>query len=154
PSVVVVAGGDPDLWNGDAIELFVSGTAALTGAFDGTNDPQAMQIIVTPGVLGTPARAHRYQTGDRGPVPDAYFASKLTSDGYSIELGLPWSYLGGAGKKGAILGLDLAIDVDDDAGHASTRQVWASWVQMSVPPGLAACPGAYAWCDDRSWCTP
>jgi hypothetical protein len=156
PNVVVAPITDPNLYDADAVEVFVSGTNALTGTFDGVADPGAMQIIATPETASVPGRAKIYQSGDKGPLDAAYFATKLTTDGYSIELGLPWSLIRGAGTLGSSIALDVAIDVDDDATHAITRQVWAVWKQKSVP-GTSACAGtttSWAWCDDRSWCTP
>ena len=156
PTIVVAPTTDPNLYDGDAVELFVSGSGTLTGTFDGTNDPDSNQIIVTPAFSGVPARAKLYQSGDRGPIDPSDYATKLTVDGYSVELALPWSFLGGEGAVGSKIGLDLALDVCDDAAHPAARQVWAVWQQKSVA-GKTSCPTgttSWAYCDDRSWCTP
>jgi hypothetical protein len=157
PTIVVADAADPNIYDGDAVEVFVSGFPTLTGTFDGTADAGAMQIIVAPSSGGTPARAKIYQNGDRGPLDVADYATEITIDGYTVELALPWALLRGAGTVGGKVGLDLAVDVEDDPTATTRPAVWAVWKQLAFT-GKTSCAGsppvAFAWCDDRVWCTP
>lgn len=159
-AVVVAPMSDPAVYDGDAVEIYASGFGTLTGFYDGTADKGALQIVAAPGDGSTAPRARIYQNGDKGPLTSYWISRHVAApSGYAIEFAIPWSVLNGPAtpSAGAKVGLDLAIDVNDDPTMPTARSVWALWQSKSVTgPPSASCggPPALPYCDDRTWCVP
>jgi len=148
-----------DLWNGDSIDLFVSGRWPLDGRYDPTSDPHTHFLTVAPpSVDGTiPARATIRDTASHATVllPSEMWAARLVPQGYDVELRVPWSWLGSTPAAGKEIGIDFALNVDDDATKAG-REMW-SLLGLRAPPTWPAspcsAPNYLPWCDDRTWCS-
>jgi hypothetical protein len=142
-----------------SVEIYVAGTAALTGDYNGTNDGGAIQVILS----APPTQGQAFyntaagdSVGHRSVMLDpSLYAGVATSDGYSVELLLPWSALAETIAPGAQIAFDVAFDVEDtpDAGG---RQYQSIYTCNSVEAGAPSCGTLMPepWCDDRTWCTP
>lgn len=158
PTVVVTSVDHSAIFDGDAVELYLSGNGALTGTYDRVGaDPGSLQLVITPAGSGIAARAETYAGTDKGPLDPSYFKTKLLTSGYAVELALPWAYLHGAGAAGAHIGLDVAIDANEDPSQPDVRAMWGLQFYQPVATGKSSCgasSSAWPWCDDRTWCAP
>jgi len=111
-----------DLWQDDSFEL----------GLDGERDKNAFS-----GAGGDHQYTIRYdgRAADRGFAienPDVRWAVRTNDHGYQIELVVPCSALGVTQlTSGQILGVDFAINDDDDGGNRDSQLVWASWSTYS-----------------------
>jgi hypothetical protein len=112
-----------DLWQGDCVELFLDvrppgrlGPDAVLGSRYYT--PGCYQLLVAP-VSATGEATARWSCPQSYPgVPrNLRVASKLLSDGYALEVGIPFAELNGAtaARFGEPIGFDLAVDDVDRA---------------------------------------
>lgn len=147
------------LFYGDSIEIYVAGYDALTGSFDGaTKDYGAQQIIIAPptadGTVGTRATYFYGAVGAKGsPLSDRWF-SRVTAEGYEIELRLPWADLKPAAMPVPVAGKKIALTWAFNNKYDAAKQQAFSVFQarpVGIPP-VPACGQPY--CDDRMWCTP
>jgi Carbohydrate family 9 binding domain-like len=149
---VVPAASDMPPWNGDAIEVFASANAVLTGPF-GSGADKALQVIVgAPNSSGAaPSETATSVSGPLPSLPSSDYAARLVAGGYDVEIQLPWATIAGAAvtspDAGTSLGLDLACDVHGVDGGAH-RQAFLILHLPTQPP--ASCDNLY--CDDRTWC--
>ena len=153
---VLPAKAGSDIWEGDAVEVFLAGHAPLTGSFDGTNDPGALQVIVAPGVTGSPARADVFQNSvKRSALDGSLFATRIVPGGYEIEMQVFWATLHGTGTVGANVAVGLGLDLTDDP-LAGKRQLFSFFDLRAAGPSTtcASPPPALPSCDDRLWCAP
>lgn len=139
-----------DIWDGDSIELFVSGAATLTGAYPSTSDPGTFQIIAAP-PGATAARARI--SGSVTYLDPAHFAGRLTATGYELELRIDWADLETTPASGKHIGFDIGVDVRQTSGSARKIQ---SFFGYNPVAGSTSCGAttAHPSCDDRTWCTP
>ncbi|GAC1547199.1 MAG: hypothetical protein NVS3B10_11080 [Polyangiales bacterium] len=158
PTVVVTSVDHSAIFDGDAVELYLSGDGALTGTYDRSGaDPGSVQLVITPAGSGIAARAETYAGTDKGPLDPSFFKTKLLASGYAVELAVPWAYLRGAGAAGAHIGLDVAIDANEDPSQPDVRAMWGLQFYQPVATGKSSCgasSSAWPWCDDRTWCAP
>jgi len=170
-AIFVQPNGSQQLQEGDALELYVAGFTPKGGTFDGTTDAGALHVIASPpsGAIG--ARAFVWTSSCDVPVPaslnPSYYAGRIVSDGWEIELDLPWSALLPTTTtpppiSGATIGFTVGIDAQDTPGSADgtvERQMLAftGYTTVSAPsPSCDDCgkPDVEPFCDDRCWCTP
>jgi signal transduction histidine kinase len=109
-------------WNDDAVEIFLGGP--VEGRFRQGFD---LHLIV---------RALDPVLWERqGRTQDFRFASARTSDGFAIEIAIPWRHVGIKPQPGAALRFDLTNDDDDDGGLREGQRNWAghdrNWVDPS-----------------------
>lgn len=160
PTVIV----QPDrarLWNGDAVEIYIAGAsgAQLTGAFDGTNDGGAIQLVLTPpsGAFGARGEAFFSRFGAHNEIDSSLYAGRLIQGGYELELRFPWPATANPAAAGARVAFDFGLNVQDDAS-AGGRQLHCVisdvFVDGSEACGLPAGEPAAPYCDDRTWCQP
>jgi len=125
----------------DAVELYVDGLADRTAAY-GADDHQF--VVTADGHNG------EYKNGSLvGAVPVADFAVQpdATGVGFSVELRVPWSVLGGAAvANGRALGVDFEVD-DDDNTTIQELTRYLTWWNMSstgcnYPPACTSNFGA------------
>ena len=147
------------LWNGDNVQFFVAGTSTLTGAYSGTEDGGATHVIIAPPGDATAARGITiyepcYACVMVTALPTTSFAARAVSDGYEIEIRLPWGATAEPRVSGARFAFDLMIGVANDSlgglqleGALKNDPTLAS---TSCSPTPTTHPG----CDDRVWCTP
>jgi regulation of enolase protein 1 (concanavalin A-like superfamily) len=104
----------------DTVEVFIDGDySRSTTGYDGVND---FQLAV------------RYNDGNvviRGsnsaPVPAGAQARLATATGgYVLEMILPLAQIGVSPVDGALLGLDVQVNDDDDGGDRDTKMAWWS----------------------------
>ena len=138
-------------FQGDSVELYVAGFDALTGAFDGTRDKGAMQIIVTRPAPDGSARAGIYYVGaSTTELAKSQYISVARASGYDVEVLLPWSQLQGTSiGPGKRIGLDFAYN--DRRDLTSPDQLYAGYRLIGIPAGDSC---RFIYCDDRLWCTP
>jgi hypothetical protein len=160
PAIIV----QPDrarLWNGDSVEIYIAGAsgAQLTGAFDGTNDGGAIQLVLTPPSGAFPARGEAFfsRFGAHSEIDPSLYAGRLIPGGYELELRFPWPSSANPATPGARVAFDFALGVQD-AASAGGRQLQCIisdvFVDGAQACGLAAGTAAAPYCDDRTWCQP
>ena len=160
PSVIVQAD-RAKLWDGDAVEIYIAGAngAELEGAFDGTNDGGAIQLVLTPPSGAFPARGEAFfsRLGEHAAINPSLYAGRLIPGGYELELRFPWPPTANLALPGARVAFDFALDVQDTAS-AGGRQLQCVisdvFVDGSQACGFAPGTPAAPYCDDRSWCQP
>jgi len=151
------------LWDGDAIEYFVAppSTSGYDGSYSTGADRGPRQIVLSPPGPDKPARGAVYLdyviTGQVTTLPAEYFAGRLVSDGYELELRLPWGSVTDPPASGKRIAFDFAIDVQDspDAGQRQLQgTINQTFVDGSELCGLASGQAAWPACDTRTWCQP
>ena len=112
---------EPGIAAGDSIELFI---ATKVGSKD------FLRILISPGMdpssssLRTRVIDLRKDLVIRNIQPQVTAARTTISDGYGIEVLVPWSQLGILPKVGTEIGVQLQINDVDAIGRAPTRHVW------------------------------
>jgi hypothetical protein len=141
-----------NIWNADGVELmFSSATSGLKG---GTADDSA----VTTHVIASPpfvARSKASGTnGSQAALETNYYMAGTTSDGYKVELNLPWP--GTPPSAGAQIKFDMEMNAADGTstnGDAGPRDAQAM-LYVGSDPGGSPCAGElFPYCDDRVWCS-
>src|SRR6185369_16363221 len=110
-------------WNDDSVEVYVDANNDKPSTY-GSNDYQ-YRFTWTGGSLGIEETKHAATTG--------VSASRMvTANGYTVEVRLPWSTLGqGAVASGALLGLDVHVNDDDDGGSRDGKRAWFNTLDTS-----------------------
>ncbi|HJT25320.1 MAG TPA: sugar-binding protein, partial [bacterium] len=111
-----------NIYNGDALELYVG--TDLSNPARQSYAPTDVQFVVSPGKNGDGAEV--YSMTDKGDIPGAKVATKLTAKGYTLEASIPLSYFYkidvGPGKS---IGFDVSMD--DVGAMSKTRTLQLSW---------------------------
>ncbi len=130
------------VWEGDAVEFYVSGrapTGTVTGGYPTTNAP--FQVL-----LGAPDDRGRSIAAYKNDDPfTGEFASVLTEDGFAVEALIGWPYLVNI-TSGSTLGFDMALDA------ALTRQARDYQGVMVYDCVTSTCDQAYE--TASVWCSP
>ncbi|MGZ3423699.1 MAG: hypothetical protein ACXVEF_35730 [Polyangiales bacterium] len=160
-AAVLVSPVEQVLHTGDSVEIYASGFVPMGGDYDETTDVGAVHLILAPPGAGLEARALVYSSRYDHPasaLSRSLYAGRIVSDGYEIEVQLPWSLItrgappiasGGIGLTAAVNAKDVPTDAD--------RALQTFLGFHPVSPGSNSCvgsPGVQPWCDDRTWCTP
>lgn len=159
-SDIVVPETDGQLWHGDALELLVKGDANVTGAFDGANDPGAVQLLfLPPATVGDPpARSALFLNAQYVEAYDsAQYAARLMPDGYEIEVRISWSYVGAGDPNSPGSGDKVAFNwALDYHSRLVADRLWQLFAHYNEVPDGVICAGGLVEpaCDDRTWCTP
>lgn len=152
---LVYAGTDGALFLGDSVEIYLAGTDALTGTYDGsTSDKGAVQIVIAPPDATTPTRAtYFYMGAANGSPPSDRWAARVVTGGYEIEVRIPWADLF---ATGVVAGRKIALTIATNNKYDATKTHAFSTFQVKSPyPTPSTCSGSVqAFCDDRIWCTP
>jgi Carbohydrate family 9 binding domain-like len=120
-------GRDGELWNGDGVEVMIDRNTTRP-ATPNAND---YHLLINTDNAVTDERGTG--TGwDRSWTADATTAVTRTADGYTVEIALPWTAIGGAPTSGATLGLDVANNDSDTAGQV-TPYDWAHLTRFAQP---------------------
>lgn len=112
-----------DIWNADAVEI------AMTT--DANADPKRnrylqndYQIGISPGANGANPVVWCWQL--QGQIPGAQVATKKISDGYILEVSIPWGSLHAqAPKSGQKLGFTFAVDDADNSDDRETQMIFS-----------------------------
>ncbi|GAC1351857.1 MAG: hypothetical protein NVSMB1_08940 [Polyangiales bacterium] len=142
-------------YEGDGLEFFLSGTDKLTGAYNAMTDSGAKHFIITAPTDTQPSRGAYYVSGTNlFPIESSLFAARRVSDGYEMELRIPWLFLESSPASGSGIGFDLAVDLNDNPAVLK-RQVQGVYAFRPVAATSSCAPNPIdAYCDDRVWCTP
>lgn len=111
----------PELWNDDAVEIFIDPLNTKLPYFDANLH---RQITVKYSTVGVPP-----QVAIRGNASGIVYASQKVNTpiyvgGYSVEVAIPWSNLGISPQTGTYIGFDVAIDDDDNGGSRDSQLAW------------------------------
>jgi hypothetical protein len=120
-------GRDGEVWDGDGVELMVDRHSDRSSSPDGDD---YHLLVNTSGALtdeqGTGSGWNRAWTSG------ASTAVVVSGGGYTVEMAVPWSSLGGAPAVGDGLGLDVANNDSDAAGQVSPFD-WAGLTKFAQP---------------------
>ena len=113
---------DADLWEDDSIEIGV----------DGENDNNAFsasrgdhQYVIR---FDGQARDRTLAIGN----PDVRWAVQPNGHGYQVEIAIPLSVLGiDRLEAGRVIGIDFAVNDDDDGGDRDSQMIWSSYSTYS-----------------------
>jgi hypothetical protein len=123
----------PELWNDDAVEIFIDPLNTKLPYFDANLH---RQITVKYSTAGVPP-----QVSIRGNSTGIVYASQKVNTpiyvgGYSVEVAIPWSNLGISPQTGLFIGFDVAVDDDDNGGTRDSQLAWKGtiddWQNASV----------------------
>jgi hypothetical protein len=126
-------GDSPDIWNDDAVEIFIDPLNTKLPYFDANLH---RQILVKFSLQGTSPNV-----SVRGNSSGILAATKLIYTpiylgGYSVEIAIPWSNLGISPNAGTYMGLDIAVDDDDNGGNRDSQLAWKGtmddWQNASI----------------------
>ncbi len=114
-------GDSPDIWNDDAVEIFLDPGNTKLAYF---NQALHRQILVKHTPFGT-----NPTVSIKGNSSGILAATKLLYTpiyigGYSVEVAIPWSNLGISPATGTYLGVDIAVDDDDNGGNRDSQLAW------------------------------
>jgi hypothetical protein len=140
-----------EIYEGDSVEfMFASSASGLSG--NTGSDPAAhASIAASPGLAASVSTVDA--TPSSSPLDASSYETTVTSEGYTVELLVPWP--GSAPSAGSTIAFDLALNSADDepAGAPDGRDAQAILYLGSVSNSPCGDP-AEPWCDDRTWCTP
>ena len=110
-------------WNDDSVEIYIDANNDKPTTY-GSNDYQ-YRFTWTGSSLGIEEIKHGATTG--------VTASRVaTATGYIVEVKLPWSTLGQSSVAvGALSGLDVHINDDDDGGNRDGKKAWFNTADTS-----------------------
>ncbi|MBC7486163.1 MAG: T9SS type A sorting domain-containing protein [Cytophagaceae bacterium] len=123
----------PELWNDDAVEIFIDPLNTKLPYFDANLH---RQITIKYSTAGVPP-----QISFRGNSTGILYASQKVNTpiyigGYSVEVAIPWSNLGINPQTGLYLGFDVSVDDDDNGGTRDSQLAWKgtadNWQNASV----------------------
>lgn len=95
-------------WEDDVVEIFLDGDNSKGSAYDGANDFQ-LGFRWNDNVVHTGSNSVTRTTGIN-------FRQYATSNGYNLEVAIPWTTIGTTPSVGKPIGLDVQIDDDDNNG--------------------------------------
>lgn len=104
-------------WEDDAVEIFVDGDYSRGSSYDGNND---LQYVFGWKPDNVPSITEVALKRTQGVVA----AQRTTSDGYIMEVRIPWATLGVEPMARKRLGIDVHIDDDDDGGNREGQKAW------------------------------
>lgn len=110
-----------DIWNGDAIELFIGPRNVDQGGAIQVHDSQ---IIVSAQPKDAPGRLESYWYNERTDQPPISAVAKKAEGGYTIEAAIPLKDLGVDGVNPP---RELRFDVGFDDGNGQQRQRQYMW---------------------------
>jgi hypothetical protein len=106
-----------DLWNADAVELFIGGEKPEQGGALLFTD---RQILLG---AGKDNQTHVVNAA-RQPVIETSVTPSVDGKGYTLEAAIPWSALDVAPKEGQTLLFDLALGNSADGKQRTSQLVW------------------------------
>jgi hypothetical protein len=114
-------GDSPEIWNDDAVEIFIDPTNSKLPYFDANLHRQILVKFTPVGTSPT--------VSVRGNSSGIIAATKLVNakiyvGGYSVEVAVPWSNLGVSPNTGTYMGFDIAVDDDDNGGNRDSQLAW------------------------------
>jgi hypothetical protein len=137
-------------YQGDSIELYITSNNTLTG-LTGT-DNNSLHLILPATGPAVSVKTDKNGSGTPTALPTGQFSQAKTSDGYAIEVLLPWP--GGAVASGAQVRFDLALNsADATFGTVDDMRDAQMIFYVGTVSGTSTCGGDPSpYCDDRLWC--
>jgi hypothetical protein len=147
------------LWNGDNVQLFLAGTAMLTGSYSGTEDGGATHLIVVPPTESTAARGITiyepcYACVMQTALSTSVYAARAVADGWEVEFRVPWAATAEPRVSGTRIGFDLMFGVANTAGSGLELEGALKNDPTLSSASCSPTPFTHPGCDDRVWCTP
>lgn len=102
-----------DIWHDDSVEIYIDGNHNHGTSYDSFD----RQFIV-----GYSDNAIFSNQSTTGVLHDSF--TLPASDGYSVELAIPWSNIGITPSDGITIGFDVAINDDNNGGNRNSQLVW------------------------------
>ena len=137
-----------DLWNGDSIELMVSGNQpqSATVQAGGPPDSDGPYQAIFSGAMGADTALASYQS--QAFPSSVQYKSFKTSDGYVVEALIPWAASGDV-QSGQTMGFNFGIN--DAETQDNNRDYYGAYAYV--------CAGTYASCQEPysnalTWCQP
>jgi hypothetical protein len=144
------------IWGADSVEVMISSQSNLTGST--ANDASAMHIIAAPWQGSTTGMAAAARTTGttttHQQLPDGQFAVATDSDGYTVELMVPWTGIAKVSAASRVR-FELALNVAEEGitTGANVRDAQAIYYYPANPPAISPCGiDVEPYCDDRIWC--
>ncbi len=134
---ILVSNIEPDdihsLYRTDSVEFYIQPDRFVPGGAG------IFKIAVIPFDTKGRPQACRHEDANPGPIsmvaPDVKLASSRTRTGYTIEIAIPWKYLGIEPSEGVKVGLNFTIQntyIADAAPGEYVRTAMLSWVRVPV----------------------
>jgi hypothetical protein len=121
------SGRDGEVWDGDGVELMLSRAASRAA----NPTPDDYHLLINVDGAATDERGTG-TTWDRTWTAKASTSVGRTTGGYTVEVALPWSSVGGTPAAGSTLGLDVANNDSDTAGSVTPFD-WAHLTHFAQP---------------------
>lgn len=118
-------GDSPDIWNDDAVEIFIDPQNTKLPYFD-PNLHRQILVKFTPVGTSPTVSVKGNSTGILSATKLIYTPVYL--GGYSVEVAIPWSNLGITPNAGTYMGVDIAVDDDDNGGNRDSQLAWKGTV--------------------------
>lgn len=106
-----IAGNNASIWLDDGIEVYLDGGNQKATAFD--SDDLMLRVRYGNNTLS--------ELNNR--TAGVQFAQSNTSTGYTVEMMVPWTLLGGTGALDRTIGFDVHVN-DNDASARETKITW------------------------------
>ena len=122
----------PRAYDGDCVELFLDarGKKQGTSAMDG----EVYHMKIVPPLEGRPVFCNVSKPPDAA-IRGLVIGSKTYTDGYSLELKLPLANFSELKiDKGSVIGLNMAVDDNDEKQHTKWRKSAMAWVKATHDP--------------------
>ncbi|MFO7868595.1 MAG: glycosyl hydrolase family 8 [Bacteroidales bacterium] len=111
-------------YNNDGVEFFIDGDNSKNSSYDGNNDFQW-------GFVATGTTVNAGGSNPDNSTSGIEFTTTTTTDGYNIEIAIPWSTINITPHINDIIGLDIAVNDNDGSGrenkiawHATVDDGW------------------------------
>jgi hypothetical protein len=107
-----------NVYDQDGTEIFIAGNNSTAGAYT-ANDHQ---YRFNWNVAATTANI----SGNTGSTTGITYAIPTSTGGYTLEVSIPWTTIGGTGpSNGKLIGFD--ININDQQNNSGTREATAGW---------------------------
>ncbi len=104
-----------EFWRDDCVEVFIDADNSKSDSYDGYDG----QYHFDWGKISP--TMDRFQHGNTANIK---FAMVTTENGYRTEIKFPWSTVGIKPSAGALIGLDVHVNDDDDGDDRDTKITW------------------------------
>lgn len=114
------------VWRDDSVQIYLD----LNGDFNSGLQEDDLHFTFVPGNFGSkPPYSHIFFGTDisRGQAGDfVEIGSQQTSNGYTIELAIPWNRIGGRPEETAVMALSFTVEDTDRSGANQLEAVYAN----------------------------
>lgn len=141
-----------EIWNGDGVEFMISTSNELTGLTSA--DVNTLHVIANSSI-GVTVKAWG-GGGNHAQISDPnLFKTQTTSQGYAVELKMPWPE-GVQVTAGTAIYFDAAVNSGRPNADNAPQRVAQALLFQAPTPTNTTCTGTgndiAPFCDDRLWC--